>query len=566
MVLVSDRLFEIFPLLRPLHQRELAYAMFLAEELRLAATREPAIDRDWVAEGIAWRRADALYAARFREGREVRDWIGLFNVFAIVDRFDTAPRIPFVRPFFPTSADDDPLRIRPDSMAGARPPGRFLFDKLEAKLGPVAFESVLATYAAGRDAFRDVLGRAGGKAATQLVDAWLAPYVRVNYALEDVERNPGAQPGARFTIRRESRDARPDSVEVGFEEGERTEKTRVDLTGETTVAERPAAAPVDRVVIDPDRKTVEPRLDDNRVPPRFQLLLDSADVEVSSTEFGFSTLVVGRELYDYRKNLAVAGFYTSRGYGLDAGVQLHFGEAIDPSLYRHNLFAYYALEELDRSFASDDVDHPRARGRLGGFGLRFHSFDTPEFENPSASYHVRAFFDGYDRSLGSDFNYVQGGGSVSATLPVRHGTVIAGQVLNGFSGETGGGKIPPQGLFSLGGFRSIRGIGAEDELGNDIFIVRAELRQLLPWRLDWNFEEALIARRLQLKAFVDAGRVEDSSRELYDPSGFAVGVGGGVNLFYDFMGFFPTTFYLDLATRADRGGPVQVLFGVGQPF
>jgi hemolysin activation/secretion protein len=144
--------------------------------------------------------------------------------------------------------------------------------------------------------------------------------------------------------------------------------------------------------------------------------------------------------------------------------------------------------------------------------------------------------------------------------------VIAGQVLNGFSGETGGGKIPPQGLFSLGGFRSIRGIGAEDELGNDIFIVRAELRQLLPWRLDWNFEEALIARRFQLKAFVDAGRVEDSSRELYDPSGFAVGVGGGVNLFYDFMGFFPTTFYLDLATRADRGGPEQVLFGVGQPF
>jgi len=32
------------------------------------------------------------------------------------------------------------------------------------------------------------------------------------------------------------------------------------------------------------------------------------------------------------------------------------------------------------------------------------------------------------------------------------------------------------------------------------------------------------------------------------------------------MGFFPTTFYLDLATRADRKGSVQALFGVGQPF
>ena len=43
-------------------------------------------------------------------------------------------------------------------------------------------------------------------------------------------------------------------------------------------------------------------------------------------------------------------------------------------------------------------------------------------------------------------------------------------------------------------------------------------------------------------------------------------MGGGLNLFYDFMGFFPTTFYLDLATRADKSDSVQVLFGVGQPF
>ena len=97
-------------------------------------------------------------------------------------------------------------------------------------------------------------------------------------------------------------------------------------------------------------------------------------------------------------------------------------------------------------------------------------------------------------------------------------------------------------------------------------MVRAELRRMLPWRLDLNFEDVLIARRLQAKVFVDTGRVENSSRRLYDPSGFAVGVGGGLNLFYDFMGFFPTTFYLDVAARADKAGKAQVLFGVGQPF
>jgi hemolysin activation/secretion protein len=177
---------------------------------------------------------------------------------------------------------------------------------------------------------------------------------------------------------------------------------------------------------------------------------------------------------------------------------------------------------------------------------------------------VRLFFDGYDPSLGGDFGFVQGGGSLGLTRELRQDTVLAGQLLNGYTAATGSGPIPNQGLFSLGGFRSIRGIGAEDELGKGIFLVRAELRHMLPWRLDWNLAEVLIARRLQAKVFVDAGRV--GSRRLYDPSSFAVGVGGGLNLFYDFMGFFPTTFYLDVATRADRGSNAQVLFGVGQPF
>ena len=566
MVLVSDRLLEIFPMLRPLHQRELAYAVFLAEERRLAAAREPAGDRGWVAEGLAWRRAEALYAARFREGREVKDWIGLFNIFAIVDRFETAPRIPLLRPFFPVSVDDEPLGIRAETGCAVRPPGRFVFDKLETRLGAKPFADLLGHYAAHEEPFREAVADTGGDGALQLLAAWLKPHAPVNYALEDVERDPGGKPGASFSIRRESRETRPDTVEVAIEHGDRFETSAVELTGETTRVEREAANPVAAVVLDPWRKTVETKLADNRAPPAYQFLLDSADVEVSSTEFGVSTLLVGRRRYDYHKDLAMAAFYTSRGYGLDAGFQLHGGPPIDANVFRHNLFAYYAIQELDRSFGEDSDETRGASGRLGGFGLRFNSYNSSFFENPSGSYHLRAFFDGYDSALGGDFGFVQGGGSLAGTFPVRHGTTLALQVLNGFSASTGGEPIPTQGLFSLGGFRSIRGIGAEEELGEDILILRGEVRHLLPMRLDWNLQELLIARRLQLKAFVDTGTVENSSRRLYDPSRFAVGVGAGVNLFYDVMGFFPTTFYLDLATRADRGDSVQVLFGVGQPF
>jgi hypothetical protein len=564
MVLVSDRLFELFPILRPLHERDLAYALFLEEELAAAARREPPVDARWVAEGLAWRRAEKFYQGRFRERREVKDWIRALNVFAIVDRFETSPRMPLVRPFFPVTATDDPLRIRMEGVCAGGPPGRLLFDKLEAKLRPERFAAALERYLSGHEPMRVALS--GGDDLGRFIETWRRPYAAVDYALADVELNPGGRSGARFTIERESREPRPDTVAVALEEAAGEETEFVDLAGESTTVTRSTPAPVRALAIDPDRRTIETRLDNNRVPGRYQLMLDNADIEVSSTEFGVAGLLVGRRRYDYQKDLGLAGFYTSRGYGFDAGFQLHGGPPIDANLYRHNLFAYYTLEQLDSSFQNKQAPDVRTRGRLSGFGLRFNSYDAFWFQNPAGSHHLRLFFDGFDRALGGDFGYVQGGGSLAYTLALRPDTVVAGQVLNGYSAATGRGPVPNQGLFSLGGFRSIRGIGAKEELGKDIFVVRAELRHMLPWRLDWNLEDMLIARRLQAKLFVDAGRVEGSSRRLYDPSGFAVGVGGGLNLFYDFMGFFPTTFYLDVATRADEASAIQLLFGVGQPF
>ena len=47
------------------------------------------------------------------------------------------------------------------------------------------------------------------------------------------------------------------------------------------------------------------------------------------------------------------------------------------------------------------------------------------------------------------------------------------------------------------------------------------------------------------------------------------GVGVGLTAFYDFLGFFPSTAYLEIATRVDdpsKAGDVQVLFGSSQPF
>src|SRR6185436_1802695 len=95
---------------------------------------------------------------------------------------------------------------------------------------------------------------------------------------------------------------------------------------------------------------------DNADPPEPQVVVDTAEVEVSSTEFGFSGLVVGRGRYDYRKDLAVAAVYTNRGAGAAFGARYHWGEPIDAVSYRNNVYAFYALAALDQSFHNDS--HP----------------------------------------------------------------------------------------------------------------------------------------------------------------------------------------------------------------
>ena len=101
--------------------------------------------------------------------------------------------------------------------------------------------------------------------------------------------------------------------------------------------------------------------------------------------------------------------------------------------------------------------------------------------------------------------------------------------------------MPNQGLYSLGGSRSIRGIGAEEQLARNIFLVRTELRQDIFPELDLNLLDLLVLRRQQIRLFADTGQVDNSAGRIYDVGRWALGVGVGLAAVYDFMGFFPSS-------------------------
>src|SRR5690606_35334976 len=97
---VSDQLLEPAPALRPFHELQLAQAVY-AELLRpRLALREPPRDYPWVSEGVSRQLADRWLDSVRPQRRSVYDWIELFNIFAVVDRFENTPKIPFTGAFF----------------------------------------------------------------------------------------------------------------------------------------------------------------------------------------------------------------------------------------------------------------------------------------------------------------------------------------------------------------------------------------------------------------------------------------------------------------------------------
>ncbi len=571
MLVVSDRAIKVHYLLRPYHERHIARAIY-QEWLHRDPQRRRDDDDRWVTRGTAQTLADR-YMGQRPPVRSVQEWIDQFNTFAIVDRFETAPRIPFVDTFFEKRTEDDELHEQIDSFNNDLPPGDVVFNKLKDSLGEARFGEILDSYLKGKEPFRIHLRRSCGDPCLRQAEQWLSPYPLINYSLEDVERNEPSESGYRqsFTLRRESSRPVSEPVDVSLR-SLGGEIVRVRWTGEGD-AKRFAIDTRERVFrieLDPSRRLIETTRADNAHLAEIQFVIDSAEMEVTSTEFGFAALGVVRQRYDYRKDFGIAALYSDRGIGVAVGPRLHWGIPVDANTYRHNFFGYYTITALDGSF--DDKSRPgvRTRGHSNGIGFRYDYSTVYGYDNPTDTVRFRMFGDWFDTAMGSTYDYADWGVAATITTPIRTPrTVLAFDTLNGFSRPLGNSVVPLQGQFSLGGSRSIRGIGAQEELRRNIFLLRAEIRRSLYPEVDLNMLDMAVIRRWQIRLFVDAGQVSNSAGAVYDPRRYAVGVGTGIAFTYEVFGFFPAQAYLEVATRVDRTDSlkdVQVLFGSRQAF
>jgi len=595
LVVVSDRVLRVDPLLRTFHEGALAAAVYASLVQTTVATRERPVDAPWVTEGVASALADRYLATARPHHRTAYDWIGLFNLFAIVDRFESAPKIPFAYTFFPQSRHADELRDGLETFARDRPPGGTIVTKLRNEVGDPVFAATIDAYLDGQAPLRAVAAERAGRSLDWLFDDWTAPYPEpLNYALTDVRLNEEAHAGTsnaattstdtgtsqdagrryehHVAAERIAARAVREPVEIQVE-GPGPERARLVWDDDKQRAEFVVTTPwrARRVTLDPNRRLLEDTRVDDFKPHPVQLVLDSADVTVTSSEFGVSGLFVARQRYDYRKDIGLIAFYNDRGVGFTVGPRVHFGTPNDPTSYRHNIYGFYLFEGLRRAFRDDTRPEIKTDGQLGGVGVRYDYTDEYWYNNPTDTTKLRLFADIYDRYLGSSFNYADWGVRASIVRPLlTHRTLGAVEILNAFSTPTGSDRVPNQGRYSLGGDLGVRAIPVQARLGENIALARFELRQMLAPELDLSIADLVVLRRLQLRLFVDTGHVEDRRESLYRLHDFAVGVGFGAATFYDFMGFYPAVAYIALAERVDRysgvDNHVQFLFGTRQAF
>ncbi len=579
LVVISDRTLRVHRLLREFHERELAQAVYAAILWERIAARESAADTPWIIEGVSAALADRWLATAHPRHRTVYDWIGLFNVFAIVDRFESAPKLPFARAFFPESRHAAVLRDDRESLGRDRPPGRTIFTKLRNDVGTERFDATIDRYLTGDAPFRDVAAAVHGAPLDRLFADWTAPYPEpLDYGLAQVELNAAAAEPAggeaytqRFSLLRRS--ARPvrEAVEVEAQGRSADERERVTWNADGARTDLSIATPwrARRLVLDPDRRLLEDDRVDDAVPAPAQVVLDSADVTVTSSEFGLSGLFVARRRYDYTKDIGLVAFFSDRSVGMHVGPRLHFGPKNDATTYRHNFYGFYTLAALRGDFRDDSRRGRGDDGRLGGVGLRYDYTDEYAWDNPTDETKLRLFGDYYGEALGSSYEYVDWGVRLSVVKPLfTHRTLVAVQLMNAFSAPIDSSRVPNQGRYSLGGDLAVRAVPVDERLAENVALARLELRQTIYPEVDHNFFDWITFRHGQLRLFVDAGRVEDRRSSLYRPSDFAIGVGVGVAGMYDFMGFYPSVAYLAVAQRVDDvdESGVQFLFGTRQAF
>lgn len=584
-VLYSDRLFRVFPLLERFHELEVGRAAIQSLVRQRLARRDLGPDRDWVCEAIAW-----WIARRWARGKtglkgtNVRAGLRFLDFIPAIDRLLRAPRFPGSDLFY--GRFYEPWDSVPDGFARAlsrRARGRVVLEKLRDKLGEEALEAWIRAALQPEGTYpRLHAGTLAGEDLSAFFKLWLsgdgrrAPSEDLSIEeLETVREHPDGSRDLRLRITRvgDPRIGRVgEPVHVGGVDAEGGE-TRVRWEGRGDLGEvvlRHDGGWFSPIELDPEGRINQSIAGPDRIPlAPFKLLVNRIrlrpDLNGGSRNEGAIgvTIVPG---YDYSHRIALDAFYEEDERGVHVGYGRGFGWAIDQRRFGIGVGVDTTLTEVDEGVLSSAANLVESQGTLLSYGVGV-SLDTRRFKlDPSTGLALGGHYEFADRHFGTDFRFHKFDVDLRLIYSPFRGTTLGAEVL---VGQVVGTDIPTQRLFDAGGEGTVRGVRTSRFIDRALIAVRGEIRQTLLTDLDLNFLYLFYVRRFQAVAFLDSGDVgRDLDAVFRARTDWKWGTGAGIRVWGDTLGVTRFVLRFDVGFRIDDTKDLepQYYLGVGQNF
>ena len=571
-ILVSDRIFEIFPVdsLRRYHRLELARAVFTSLMVRASKHHEPDPDVELAADCLAAHFTERFTLNTFREMKFARELLRPLAFIPAVDQLMYAPLVASSASYFGEITDRQGLRDDLRQFSHHRLGGRALYAKLQDLLGAAGVDRMVHQMLHEHIPLRKAAATEfGGELAWFWNLGFDDPAPAVNYRLVSVkvDRSPGDRRSAHVTIDLARQTEMPsvrERVEVRATDRDGAEHNLVWFDSERSHRfELDLPAGLASVEIDPRQRLNEsavgalspeddPRTD-NRIPRRWRLVYNGfgALLDATALTAAFAAAVTLKPQHDLRNEfLFLADHSPAVLGGLRASYERRFGKQADRNRLTTGAGVGLSAARLNPHFGVAENETSKPGWVLAGSLFLEHD-DRDFFIDPwtalgidaSLGYAITALDDG--RRLGQ----LNVGASVVRLFELAPGHVLAANVD---AAATFGDIQRRSQLLRLGGSFGLRGYGVDELLGRGRAVARLELRDRYVSDLDWNLGHFTAVRGLAGNLFVETGLIAGCSELSVSKSDVFYDVGYSFRVLHDAWGVYQQMLSIDLAVPLNR--------------
>lgn len=560
--LVSDRIFEIFPLdvVQEFHRRAVRRALFATIVQPISAREETDADRGWVDDLRSAALVDLDELRRNNATQTPQQLLQLFAFHPAVDQLLYAPQISFEDTYF--GAIDEPDRFRDDPVRARFPVtrGRRLLECVRDVLDDDAMRRFVAMLARGRRSVRSALARVAIDVDERL-PAWLRyASLQVNYRLGEIhtERTQEGSYHTRVEILRDG-DERPEPVEVEVEDAAGNHASAFwDGRGERGVVDIETPADRHSVTIDPRQRLPEsaevadghPRADDTTDAPWRPPIFTAFALTVLAAPDYVNGLVEAalRQRYNLENTVSIR----AARIGARTGGRISYIQGLGERAHTNRRIASLGAG-LGFNYVRPDFGHS---GNPGGYELDLQVFggvDTRHFLQDPREYFILSGVVQAAAVFGEDGSF-----GVTARASFITAWLVPVGLLNAFLFAAGGGftinPVLTADRQSIGGQYGLRAFANDELLGNGALYGVIEHRTTIVSDLNLNVLWGVFARELQLAWWVGAGAAFDTLEHhgIHIPVHGAFEAGAGIRVHYEYGGIAPGVLAIDVGIPISR--------------